>query len=394
MKQLAGVRVLDLGIITAGAATSALLADLGAEVIKIESPSYRDPFRDWPPDVPSDPDGDDRPPFFRATNRNKSSLSLDLKTAAGHQAFMRLVARSDVVVENFRRGVLSRLGLTYDVMKQANPHIILASISSQGETGPDSEFVSFGSTLEAMGGLAWRTGYAGGAPVISGNDLNFPDQVAAIFAAGMICAAVGSVRNGGGGAHLDLSQRELTSFLSSESFAESPTAQVGGRRGNDDALHVLQDCFAAQDRTWVALSVRPTDVDALALCIGMGATALRDQERLRAEVGEWIGSHPRERVVERLHAAGIAAAPVLGGVEVWQRAGQGWGFAMARLADGSLVKGFPFQIDRDPLVVARDAARCGEDSVDVLRELGGYSLEEVRVMIRQGVTEPHAKDAS
>ena len=387
MNQLAGVRVLDLGIITAGAATSALLADLGAEVIKIESPSYRDPFRDWPLGEPVDPAGHDTPPFYRATNRNKASLSLDLKTVAGHDAFIRLVTRSDVVVENFRRGVLGKLGLSYDVIRRANPNIILASISSQGETGPDSQFVSFGSTLEAMGGLAWRTGYAGGAPVISGNDLNFPDQVAAIFAAGMICAALRSVRNGGGGAHLDLSQRELTSFLSGDAFAGLPTGQVGERCGNDDAFHVLQDCFAARDRTWVALSVRQFDVGVLALCIGVDATVLEDPGRMREAVRGWMRSHAQDVAVERLLAAGLAAAPVLDGPQVLQRAGQGWEFAMARLADGALVKGFPFQLDRDPLAVAGGAAHCGADSVDVLREVGGYSLEEVRAMIRQGVTE-------
>ncbi|MCC6192974.1 MAG: CoA transferase, partial [Burkholderiales bacterium] len=309
-------------------------------------------------------------------------------------AFIKLVARSDVVVENFRRGVLAKLGLPYDVIKRANPDIILASISSQGETGPDSQFISFGSTLEAMGGLAWRTGYAGGAPVISGNDLNFPDQVIAIFAAGMICAAIGSVRNGGGGAHLDLSQRELTSFLSGDAFADLSAGHADGRRGNDDASYALQDCFAARDRTWVALSVHHSDIGALGACMGADVIALTDDGRLREAVGGWVGAHPHEWVVERLLAAGIAAAPVLGGPQVLQRAGQGWEFAMARLADGVLVKGFPFQLDQDPLAVAGDAARCGAHSVHVLREVGGYSLEEVHAMIRQGITESHAGEIS
>ncbi len=393
MKQLAGIRVLDLGIITAGAATSALLADLGAEVIKIESPSYRDPFRDWPPGEAGKPhEGEAMPPFFRATNRGKASLSLDLKTTAGHEAFLRLVARSDVVVENFRRGVLAKLGLTHALMQRANPAIILASISSQGETGPDAEFVSYGSTLEAMGGLAWRTGYAGGSPVISGNDLNFPDQVAAIFAAGMICAAIASVRNGGCGAHLDLSQRELTSFLSGESFAGLPTGQPHPRRGNADAPYLLQDCFAAREQSWVALSLRPDEIGALAQCLGTTPAPLQDPAQLRTEVGRWVGAHAQAWVVERLLAAGIAAAPVFGGVDVLRHSGQGWHHAMTRLADGTLVKGFPFQIECDPLAVPGDAVRYGADSIEVLQRVGGYSTQEVQALLGQRVTESQTKE--
>ncbi|MEJ1979139.1 MAG: CoA transferase [Acetobacteraceae bacterium] len=206
---LQGCRVLDLGIITAGAATSALLADLGAEVIKIESPRYRDPFRGWATGKPDNIGAG--PPFFRATNRNKTGISLDLKQPDGRAAFLRLVAKSDVVLENFRRGALTGLGLDFPVLREANPAIILASISSQGETGPDASYVSFGSTLEAMGGLAWQTGYRDGRPVISGRDLNYPDQVVAIFAAGMVVTAwLNRARENG--VHLDLSQRELTSF--------------------------------------------------------------------------------------------------------------------------------------------------------------------------------------
>lgn len=392
MKQLAGVRVLDLGIITAGAATSALLSDLGASVIKIESPSYRDPFRDWPPGEPTQPGGADLPPFFRATNRGKASLSLDLKSAAGRQAFLRLVARSDVVVENFRRGVLAKLGLSHETLLQANPGIILASISSQGETGPDAQFVSFGSTLEAMGGLAWRTGYAGGPPVISGNDLNFPDQVAAIFAAAMICVAIGSVRAGASGVHLDLSQRELTSFLSGEAFTELPSITSERRLGNHDPLYLLQDCLADRDGRWVALSVRAADLPAIARCIGVELASVPDEPLLRSRLHDWIGTRAATEVVPALQEAGIAAAPVQGGMQVLQTLGQGWRHAMAQLDDGTLVKGFPFQLERDPLQVAHDAVACGADSVQVLRTLGAYSAQEVVAMLEQGVTEAGGKE--
>ena len=259
---LKGCRVLDLGIITAGAATSALLADLGAEVIKIESPSYRDPFRGWSgSDQPEDERG-----FFRFTNRNKVGASIELKRPEGREAFLRLVAQSDIVLENFRRGVMARLRLDYAQLRAVRPDIILASISSQGETGPDTNYVSFGTTLEAMAGLSWLTGYADGEPVPSGRDLNYPDQVVAIFAAGMVVTAWRHRCRTGEGAHLDLSQRELTSFLVGEAFAATPTQSA--RIGNADPSFALQECFRASDGIWVALSVLPGQVASLDRLIG------------------------------------------------------------------------------------------------------------------------------
>jgi crotonobetainyl-CoA:carnitine CoA-transferase CaiB-like acyl-CoA transferase len=132
---LNGVRVIDFGQLTAGANTSAMLADLGADVIKIESPANLDLFRSI-----GAPDRDagwwNRSPPFRFSNRNKRSIALDLKSSEGLQRVRELIAQSDVVVENFRRGVLERLALDYPNLRDLNPRIVLASISSQGETVP------------------------------------------------------------------------------------------------------------------------------------------------------------------------------------------------------------------------------------------------------------------
>jgi crotonobetainyl-CoA:carnitine CoA-transferase CaiB-like acyl-CoA transferase len=213
-RPLAGIRVLDLGMITAGASSSALLADFGADVMKVESGSAIDLFRTW--------DGREggtgwwnRSRFFRFTNRNKRGLGLDLKSADGRALFLRLVARSDVVLENFRRGVLERLNLTFADLLQANPRIILASITSQGEAGPDRTAPSYGSTLDATSGLSSISGTPDGMPVISGVALNYPDQIVSIFAAGMVVAAVLERNRTGQGVQLDIPQRELASFLRS-----------------------------------------------------------------------------------------------------------------------------------------------------------------------------------
>jgi crotonobetainyl-CoA:carnitine CoA-transferase CaiB-like acyl-CoA transferase len=374
---LQGCRVLDLGIITAGAATAALLADMGAEVIKVESPTYRDPFRGWAGGPVSEPGG--MPPLFRATNRNKAAVSLDLKQAEGRAAFLRLVAKSDVVVENFRRGVMARLGLDYPVLRAANAGTILASISSQGETGPDATYVSFGSTLEAVSGMGWLTGYADDAPVISGRDVNYPDQVAALFSAGMIATAWRTCRESRNGCHLDLSQRELTSFLIGEAFAagDDPT-----RGGNAQEPHLVQDCFRDRAGKWIAITIDPQDAATL-----RALANLSDKQELHVALGTWIAAHDGAGCVRVLTEAGIAAAPALDGASLLEHRGNLWDDALIRCESGEFLKGFPFQLAETPLAVQRDAPRIGADTAEVLSRVGGYSADEIAALARAGAIE-------
>jgi crotonobetainyl-CoA:carnitine CoA-transferase CaiB-like acyl-CoA transferase len=376
-RPLEGCRVLDLGIITAGAATSALLADLGADVIKVESPNYRDPFRVWV--APSNNDSD-LAPFFRFTNRGKRGISLDLKQEQGRDAFLRLAARSDIVVENFRRGVLERLGIDYAALKAVNERIILASISSQGETGPMAQYVSFGSTLEAVGGLASVTGYAGGPPVLSGKEVNLPDQSIALFAAGMILTAWLARGRGGGGVHLDMAQRELTSFMIGEAFGASA---VPGRDGNAEPPHVLQDCVRAADAEWLAVSVAPDRLGAFDRLVGH---VLGTGDRLAA-LTDWAAARTAGDAITALIAAGVAAAPVLDGSGMLSIRGRLWSDAIAFVPPHGPLKGFPFQLGGAPLGIDADAPAIGADTEAVLAEIGGYSPEEIAALLAAGAAE-------
>jgi crotonobetainyl-CoA:carnitine CoA-transferase CaiB-like acyl-CoA transferase len=366
-----------MGIITAGAATSALLADLGAEVIKLEAPTYRDPFRQWAVETPTD-DPAALPPFFKATNRNKQSISVDLKTAEGNALFCKLVAKSDVVLENFRRGVLKSLDLEYAKLRTFNPALILASISSQGETGPDARQVSFGTTLEAVAGLSWLTGYADEPPVVSGVDLNYPDQVVAIFAAGMIVTAWHDRQRHGRGVHLDMAQRELTSFLCGEAFA-APSA-FAARSGNAREPYAVQDCFKASDGRWVAASI-----GALPLLAGLDGFD-RSRERAAA-LAHWIAARTADAAVVALERAGAAAAVVLTASEVFEAWQETPSFALTQAPDGSLAKGFPFQLDRQPLRVDRNAPVLGTDTRDILATVGGFSPEQIEDLVSRGIVE-------
>jgi crotonobetainyl-CoA:carnitine CoA-transferase CaiB-like acyl-CoA transferase len=375
MKSLKDCRVLDLGIITAGAATSAVLADLGADVIKIESETYKDPFRAWNGPIA---DGD-LPPFFRMTNRGKANLGLDLKTDAGREVFLRLVAKADVVVENFRRGVMGRLGIDFQTLKAANPDIILASISSQGEDGPDANYVSFGSTLEAMGGLSAITGYAGDEPIVSGRDVNYPDQVVAIFASSMIATAWYAKQSGKGGVHLDLSQRELTSFLAGESIIEDP-----GRLGNGQEGMAVQQCYLSQDNDWVAVSVPPEQ-----LLLLKSLTGAASCDALK----KWIAGQSTGEAISALNALGIAAAEVLDSKQVLKQRDRSWGRAIMNDPSGRMVKGVLFGTGERPASVDRPAAQLGADTREVLARVGGYSPDEIEALMRDGVvSEPEAPE--
>jgi crotonobetainyl-CoA:carnitine CoA-transferase CaiB-like acyl-CoA transferase len=385
MKALAGCRVLDLGIITAGAATAAVLADFGAEVIKVESPSYRDPFRRWLSERPVNA-ASDLPPFFRATNRSKLGLSLDLKYPQGREVFLKLVANSDIVVENFRRGVMEKLGLSFATLRAANPNIILASISSQGETGPEAPYVSYGSTLEAVGGLAWTTGYENDAPTVSGVDLNYPDQVVALFASSMIVTAWRARLRGGGSVHLDMSQRELTSFLVGEAFAAAGAGHDTQRTGNSEFAHVLQDCFCSADGQWLAVTVDRGQCDALSLIVAPSHDRLTPAE-LTHRVRDWVGSQPIATALRVLREQRIAAALVMNGGQVYKHEGRVWGHALQRSPAGAVVKGFALQFDHDPMTITCEAPAIGTDTAYVLKHVANLSGADIEALEAAGVIE-------
>lgn len=381
MKLLEGCRVLDLGIITAGAATAALLADFGAEVIKVESPTYRDPFRAWSAqDAPGA-----MPPLFRATNRNKRAISIDLKRPEGQAILLRLVRHADVVVENFRRGVMEGLGLSFARLREANPNIILASISSQGETGPDAGHVSYGSTLEALSGFAWVTGYAGGKPEVSGRDVNYPDQIVALFAAGSIATALRAARNGEGGSHLDLSQRDLAAFMIGDRFAAASQGEAVTRQGNAQPQYPLQDCFLAADGIWVAISMLDAVLPLLAEAFSAGN--LDRPDALRAAVAHAIAMRPARQAVEAFVGLGVPAAVVNDGHGMMFDWGEIWQHALQRDERDLIVKGFPLQVDEAPLTIERLAPQVGADTHAVLTEIAGYSGSEIADFVAAGIVE-------
>lgn len=193
---LQGVRVVEFCNVAAGPFCGMLLADMGADLIKIEHPGGGDTLRSWPPITEGFSEN------FASLNRNKRSVTLDLKSAEGQARARELAAQADVLLENNRPGVMKRLGLDYEILKALNPRLLYCSISAYGQTGPRSAEGGFDLTIQAMSGVMSVTGEADGAPVKCGVPL--ADFAAGLYAAFAVAAALRQAQQTGQGAHIDV----------------------------------------------------------------------------------------------------------------------------------------------------------------------------------------------
>ena len=193
---LNGVRVLEFGQVLAAPYIGLMLADQGAEVIKIEAPSG-DPSRGYMP-----PDVEGHSPYFLSMNRNKLGVALDLKQPAAIEAVLAMVAKADVVTENFRAGVMERLGIGYEVMKAANPGIIYCAVSGYGRTGPYADRAGYDPIAQAESGLMSISGEPDGPPTRVGASV--VDMVTGMFAAQAVTAALYARKEGGEGQRVDV----------------------------------------------------------------------------------------------------------------------------------------------------------------------------------------------
>jgi CoA:oxalate CoA-transferase len=369
-----------------------ILADMGAEVIKVETPGQGDPLRtqgamrdglSW---------------YFAAFNRNKRSLSLNLRTEEGRAVLARLIAQSDVLVENFRPGVLDAMGFDEARRKALKPDLVYANISGFGTTGPYRDRPSFDFIAQAMSGFMAVTGAPDGPPLRAGPPI--ADLVAGLYGAIGVCAAlVRRGRTGAGdsvGSSLNSGLISLLGFLAANHFAtgEEPT-----RTGNDHAIVAPYGMFRTRDGE-VALA--PSQERSYQrLLDAIAAPELRDDPRFRtndlrvanraainAEIEARLATGTTAHWIERLNAAGVPCGRVMGLSEV---------FADPRVADQQMVLtqthpghgdvrmlGFPIKFAEAPCELRRPAPEIGGDTDAVLRELG-YSLEEIAGMRAAGV---------
>jgi crotonobetainyl-CoA:carnitine CoA-transferase CaiB-like acyl-CoA transferase len=312
MKPLAGIRVADFTVHNAGPFCTHLLAQLGAEVIKIESAMRLDAFR-----KPHPVYGRSGPATFDQVASAKLSVRINLKKPEGVALARRLVALSDVAAESFRPGVIGRLGLGYDDLRAVRRDIVMLSVSSSGQYGPDRHFAGYAPLFGAWGGLGEMTGYADGPPVEMRHVM---DHTVGMNAAVAVLAALQRRRASGEGALVDVSAREVASSLLGEALLVAAAGGTPRRTGNADPGQAPHGVYPAlgEDR-WVAIAVAgDAEWRALAALIGqpelgadprfaLVADRLANRAALDAIVAGWTATLPAEAIAERLQQAGIAA---------------------------------------------------------------------------------------
>jgi len=300
---LEDIRILDLTRVVAGPFATAVLADLGADVIKVERPGTGDDYRYGPSQKGQ------TSLSFQNTNRGKRSITLDLRDAEGRELFLRLCERADAVVENFRAGYLERIGLGADVLHAHNPRLVVASLSGFGATGPRAGQASYDIVAQATGGFLAMTGFPDGPPVRGGGAL--ADFVGGLYLGLGLLAGLRDRDNSGRGRVLDLSNQDAM-FAVTDSWVT--IAQGLGveaeRTGNQHPFTAPYDCFEARDG-WVVVGTASNKLFRR-LCQALDRPELASDERFRShrgrsarrgEINGILGDWIRERSCEQVLAA-------------------------------------------------------------------------------------------
>ena len=312
---LAHIRVLDLSRVLAGPYCTMMLGDLGAEVIKVERPGRGDDTRGWGP-----PFAGGESTYFLTSNRNKKSITLDLKSARGQELARALAERSDVLVENLLPGALDALGLGYDALKQVNPRLVYCSITGFGQDGPYRDRPGYDLLIQAMGGVMSITGEPEGEPMKVGVAIS--DVTAGLHACTAILAALAAREHTGAGDRIDIALLDSTvSWLANVASAYLVTGQPPGRYGNAHASIVPYQAFRARD-DWFVTGVG-NDEQWRRFCAALGRPELAADARFvtnRARVQhrdqliplleELFATQPAGWWLERLEQAEVPAAPV------------------------------------------------------------------------------------
>jgi crotonobetainyl-CoA:carnitine CoA-transferase CaiB-like acyl-CoA transferase len=309
---LAGVRIADFTIHAAGPFCTQLLSQLGAECIKIESKARPDAFR-----KPHAVYGRMSAATFDQVSVNKLSVRLNLKQSEAVTLAKRLVSISDVAAESFRAGVMKRLGLGFDELREVKPDIVLLSLSSCGQSGPDSHFAGYAPLFGAWGGLGWMTGYSDGPPVEMRHVM---DHSAGIHAAVATIAALHQRRRTGKAQHVDVAAREVASAMIGDALILASLGLTPARPGNSHLSMAPHGVYPTREPDrWLTLAVK-TDAEWRAFAreldqpaasddsrYATAAARLRHCDELDVLIARWLANREADATAERLQRAGVCA---------------------------------------------------------------------------------------
>ena len=313
---LDGIRVIEVGTLISGPFAGRLLGDLGAEVIKIEPPGSPDPLRTW-----GQAELDGHHFFWTVHARNKKAVTLNLREERGRELFLELVARSDIIVENFRPGTLEKWNLGYDVLRQHNPGIILVRVSGYGQTGPEAHKAGYASVAEATSGLRHMNGFPGGPPPRLA--LSLGDSLAGMFAVQGALAALYRRTVTGEGQVVDVALTESCLAIQESTI---PDYDVGGvvRGPSGTRLEGIapSNIYPTADGSWVVIAANQ-DTVFRRLCAAMGRPELatddrfathvargRNQDELDKVIGNWASERQPDEIIATLNDAGVISGPI------------------------------------------------------------------------------------
>jgi crotonobetainyl-CoA:carnitine CoA-transferase CaiB-like acyl-CoA transferase len=407
---LKNYRILDLSRIWAGPYCTKLLADMGAEVIKMESLSVYDSHRgpvQPAPGIAAYPDADpghepwNRNGWFNCLHMSKYGITLELTQPAGRQVFEELVSISDVVVENFRQGSLERLGYTYETLRQARPDLIYVSMPAFGNTGPWKGYVAYGIGQEQLSGMAHMTGYRDDGPMKSG--INHGDPITGSHAAGVVLAALRYRKRTGHGMFIDVSQQEsAVALIGGEVLAYQMTGQEPERRGNRSPYFAPHNTYptAGEDR-WVTIACT-TDAEWRWLAETVGGTELaadprfaaaedrlQNQDELDRIIARWTTDREMYDIARQLQAAGVPAGPVLRGPDLledphYRERGTFVEVDHPRVGPKHY-PGIAWKMSATPGLVRWPAPTLGQHNQQIYSQLLGHSEAEIAQLEQDGV---------
>lgn len=394
---LDGVTVLELGSLIAGPHAARLLGDMGADVIKIEAPGRPDPIRTW-----GQAEVDGHRFYWTVHGRNKRAITLDLRSDAGRDLFLRMADRADIIVENFRPGTLERLHIGPDVLLDRNPGIVLVRVSGYGQSGPDSARAGYASVAEAASGLRHINGYPGQLPPRL--SLSLGDTLAGMYAAQGALAALYRRTVTGQGQVVDTSLLESCVAVQESTIADYDMGGVvRGPSGTRLDGIAPSNLYPTADGAHVIIAANQDSVFGR-LCEAMGQPELatdprfadhaargRNQDELDGLIGEWSAQHSADKLTEVLSDAGVVVGPVN---TVAQVVADPHLQARGMIADhwdpriGRTVRGpgvVPQFSDTPGAIRNAGPPAPGCDNVEVYHELLGLSAETLDELTEQGV---------
>ena len=396
-RPLSGLRVIDVGNFLAGPYAAAMMGEFGAEVLKVEHPIGGDPMRRYGTPT-SRPDATLK---WLSESRNKKSVTIDLRQAEGVQLFLRLVAKSDVLIENFRPGTMEEWGLTWEALTAANPRLVMLRVSGYGQTGPYRRRSGFAHIAQAFGGLNYLAGFPGETPVLPGT-IPLGDYIASLYGAIGIMVALRHREKTGRGQIIDVGIYEAI-FRMMEEIASvyGVSGKIREREGSGSFVAVPHGHFRTQDDKWIAIACT-TDKMFERLAVAMGQPQLSssglygDQRKrlaardtINAIVSEWVASLERAEVLRRCLDEEVPVGKVNSIADIFEDEHFAARGNLAHVMDAELgdivVPGVVPTLSATPGRIDNLGPPLGNATDQVMRELLGLTAAELQRLHQQRI---------